>query len=167
MVVVFTDKKSCIRNIEYSFSPTAHGELLTAWCQGWLCYATFTDYLTREVVLKEMQRLFPKATFTPTTRTFDPTTSRPERILLVGTRFRHDVWRALLDVPSGSTTTYSALATKANHTTAVRAVATSVGCNPISVVVPCHRIVPASGGIGNYHSGAEIKRTLLQAEALA
>ncbi len=167
MVVVFTDKKSCIRNIEYSFSPTAHGELLTAWCQGWLCYASFTEYLTREVALKEMRQLFPKATFALTTRTFDPTISRPERMLLVGTRFRHDVWRALLDVPHGTTITYSALASKANHPTAVRAVATSVGCNPISVVVPCHRIVPASGGIGNYHSGADIKRTLLQAEASA
>lgn len=167
MVVVFTDKRSCIRNIDYSFSPTAHGELLTAWCQDWLCYATFTEYLTREVALKEMRQLFPKATFTPTTRTFDPTTSRPKRILLVGTPFRHDVWRALLDVPLGTTITYSALASKANRPTAVRAVATSVGCNPISVVVPCHRIVPASEGIGNYHCGAEIKRTLLQAEALA
>lgn len=167
MVVVFTDKKSCIRNIEYSFSQTAHGELLTAWCQGWLCYASFTEYLTREVVINEMRQLFPKATFSSISRTFDPTTSRPKRILLVGTLFRHAVWRALLDVPHGSTMTYSTLALKANHPTAVRAVATSVGCNPISVVVPCHRIVPASGGLGNYHSGAEIKRRLLQAEALA
>lgn len=165
MVVVFTDKKSCIRSIEYSFSQTAHGEMLTAWCQGWLCYATFTEYLTREVVLSELKRLFPKAAFHPTDRTFDPTASRPQRILLVGTRFRHDVWRALLAVPHGSTTTYSSLAAKAKHPSAVRAVATSVGCNPISVIVPCHRIVPASGEVGNYHSGAEIKRRLLQAEA--
>lgn len=167
MVIVFTTKRNEIRKIEYSFSTTPYGEMLTAWCNGWLCYATFTQYLTRDVALKELQRLFPRATYTLTNRQEDPTATPPGRILLAGTRFRHDVWRALLKVPYGSTMTYSALAAMAGHGRAVRAVATSVGCNPISVVVPCHRILPASGGIGNYHSGAEIKRRLLQAEASA
>lgn len=166
MVIIFTTKRNEIRNIEYSFSSTPHGEMLTAWCSDWLCFAAFTEYLTREVALCELQRLFPQATYTPTSRQFDPTTP-PRRILLAGTRFRHDVWRALLKVQHGSTTTYSALAAKAGHPKAVRAVATSVGCNPIGVVVPCHRILPSSGGIGNYHSGAKIKQALLQSEASA
>ena len=67
-------------------------------------------------------------------------------------------------VERGTTISYSELARRSNHPTAVRAVATSVGCNPISVIVPCHRILPLTGGIGNYHSGAEIKRRLLEWE---
>ena len=164
MVIVFTSKRDCVKEVEYSFSPTPYGECLTAWTQGWLCFATFTPYLTRELALHEMYKAFPKAIFTSTKRTFYPTKSRPKRILLVGTRLRLDVWRALLEVPRGKTISYSTLATIASHPTAVRAVATSVGRNPISVIVPCHRIVPASGGIGNYHSGVEIKRQLLAAE---
>lgn len=165
MVIVFTSRKDCVKEIEYSFSNTPYGECLTAWSRGWLCFATFTPHLTRKVALREMRKTFPKATFSTTKQTFDPTQSRPKRILLVGTPFQCDVWRALLEVPHGNRISYSTLASLASHPTAVRAVATSVGRNPISVVIPCHRIVPASGGIGKYHSGAEIKRQLLADEA--
>ena len=165
MVIVFTSRRDCVKEIEYSFSATSYGECLTAWSRGWLCYATFTPYLTREVALHELRKTFPMATFATTKRTFDPTQSRPKRILVVGTPFQCDVWRALLEVPRGKRITYSTLASLASHPTAVRSVATSVGRNPISVVIPCHRIVPASGGIGKYHSGEEIKRLLLASEA--
>ena len=165
MVVIFTADKGAIREIEYSFSQTTYGEMLTAWTKGWLCYATFTEYLTREVALDELKRLFPKATLQPTNREEDITTTRPGRLLLAGTRLRHDVWRALLKTERGSTLSYSALASLIDRPTAVRAVATGVGCNPVNVVVPCHRVVPARGGIGNYHSGADIKRRLLADEA--
>jgi O-6-methylguanine DNA methyltransferase len=110
-------------------------------------------------------QVFPSATMRKIDSKEDIITTPPQRILLAGTQFRIDVWRALLTIERGKTTTYSALATIAGHPTAVRAVATSVGRNPISVIVPCHRIVPASGGVGNYHSGAEIKRRLLEWEA--
>ena len=165
MVVIFTADKGAIREIEYSFSHTTYGEMLTAWTRGWLCYATFTERLTREVALDELKRLFPKATLQPTNREEDIIATRPGRLLLAGTRLRHDVWRALLKTERGSTLTYSALASLIDRPTAVRAVATGVGCNPVSVVVPCHRVVPARGGIGNYHSGADIKRRLLADEA--
>ncbi len=165
MVVIFTANRGCIREVEYSFSQTAYGEMLTAWTKGWLCYATFTEYLTRATALDELKRLFPKATLNQVERDEDITTSRPQRLLLAGTPLRQDVWRALLKTKRGERLSYSALATLASRPSAVRAVATGVGCNPVSVVVPCHRIVPARGGIGNYHSGAEIKRRLLADEA--
>ena len=164
MVVIFTANRACIREVEYSFSQTAYGEMLTAWTKGWLCYATFTHYLTREVALNELKRLFPKATLNLTNREEDSTTTRPNRLLLAGTQFRHNVWRALLQTERGTTLTYSALASLI-ASKAVRAVATSVGCNPVSVIVPCHRVVPSSGGVGNYHSGTDIKRRLLANEA--
>ena len=164
MVVIFTTDKGSVREIEYSFSQTTYGEMLTAWTKGWLCYATFTHYLTREVALNELKRLFPKATLNLTNCEEDITTTRPKRLLLAGTQFRHNVWRALLQTERGTTLTYSALASLI-ASKAVRAVATSVGCNPVSVIVPCHRVVPSSGGVGNYHSGTEIKRRLLANEA--
>ena len=163
--MIFTANRGCIREVEYSFSQTTYGEMLTAWTRGWLCYATFTQYLTRATALDELKRLFPKATLSQVERDEDIITTRPGRLLLAGTPLRLDVWRALLKTERGAKLSYSALASQISRPTAVRAVATGVGCNPVSVVVPCHRIVPTRGGIGNYHSGVEIKRRLLADEA--
>ena len=165
MVVIFTADKGCIREVEYSFSQTAYGEMLTAWTKGWLCYATFTKHLTRATALNELKSLFPKATLNQVERDEDITATRPKRLLLAGTPLRLDVWRALLETKRGDKLSYSTLASLVSRPTAVRAVATGVGCNPVSVVVPCHRVVPARGGIGTYHAGAEIKQRLLTDEA--
>ena len=168
MEIRYTTDRLSVRCVEYDFVQTAFGEMLTAWCcerERELCFATFTTYLGREAALAELRTLFAAATMKKIDSKEDIITTPPQRILLAGTQFRLDVWRALLSIERGRTTTYAALAAIAGHPTAVRAVATSVGRNPISVIVPCHRIVPATGGIGNYHSGAEIKRRLLEWEA--
>ena len=168
MEIRYTTDRMSVRCVEYDFVQTAFGEMLTAWCcerERELCFATFTTYLGREAAFAELRTLFASATIEKIDSKEDIITTPPQRILLAGTQFRLDVWRALLTIERGRTTTYSALAAIAGHPTAVRAVATSVGRNPISVIVPCHRIVPAAGGIGNYHSGAEIKRRLLEWEA--
>lgn len=82
----------------------------------------------------------------------------------VGTPFQQNVWRHLCHVCSGERITYGELARRCGCPTAVRAVATAVGRNPIAVLIPCHRIVPAAGGIGNYFYGSARKRQLLEAE---
>lgn len=164
MQTTFTSNGNSIRHIEYDYIPTPFGEMLTAWHTDMLCFASFTTYLGRERLYNELQSLFPKAKLSLTENRLSIFDSAPQKILLVGTPFRQDVWRALLTIKRGTTATYSQLATLANHPTAIRAVATSVGCNPISVIVPCHRILPVSGGVGNYHSGSEIKRRLLEWE---
>ena len=164
MEVIFTSTPEAIGSIDYTYQTTPFGEMLVAWHADALCFATFTTYLGREKAFAELQTLFYRAQFNKIenrTSIFDIT---PQKILLAGTPFRQDVWRALLSVERGTTISYSELARRSNHPTAVRAVATSVGCNPISVIVPCHRILPLTGGIGNYHSGAEIKRRLLEWE---
>ena len=168
MEIRYTTDRLSVRCVEYDFVRTAFGEMLTAWCyerERELCFATFTTYLGREAALAELRALFASASMKKIESKEDIITTPPQRILLAGTQFRLDVWRALLSIERGRTTTYAALAAIAGHPTAVRAVATSVGRNPISVIVPCHRIVPAAGGIGNYHSGMEIKRRLLEWEA--
>lgn len=164
MQVLFTSDKSSITTLECSLHDTPFGEMLTAWHDEMLCFATFTTFLGREKALNELNALFPKASLAITGRHSSIFNSKPKGILLAGTPFQQDVWRALLTVKSGTTITYSELAIRANHPTAIRAVATCVGRNPINIIVPCHRIVPATGGVGNYHPGADIKRMLLEWE---
>lgn len=83
---------------------------------------------------------------------------------LLGTSFQLDVWIALLNIPLGCTTTYGALADEIGRPKAFRAVGSAVGDNPIFYVIPCHRVLPASGGVGNYYWGPEIKKTILNWE---
>ena len=78
--------------------------------------------------------------------------------------FRRRVLEATARIPTGQVTTYGALAQKVGQPTAARAVGNAVGSNPVAIVVPCHRVVPAAGGVGNYGGGPERKAFLLHLE---
>ena len=92
--------------------------------------------------------------------------SRDEpRLFLIGAPFQVKVWEALLRIPSGHVTTYSEIAKTVGHPTAMRAVGTAVGRNPISLLIPCHRALRKSGGLGGYHWGLPVKRAMLAWEA--
>lgn len=84
-----------------------------------------------------------------------------------GTAFQRLVWQALRRVPCGMPTTYGALAREIGHPTAVRAVGHANGANPISVVVPCHRLIGSTGALTGYGGGLTRKRWLLDHEAKA
>lgn len=84
----------------------------------------------------------------------------------VGTLFQQVVWAALAEVPHGTTVTYGALAARAGSPGAARAVGAAVGRNPLTVVVPCHRVVGANGTLTGYRGGLDRKRTLLALEQL-
>jgi len=89
-------------------------------------------------------------------------------LAMAGTPFQRRVWRALLDIPYGETTTYGELARTVNPAggwQAARAVGAANGRNPIAVVVPCHRVVGADGSLTGYGGGLERKRLLLDLEA--
>lgn len=81
-----------------------------------------------------------------------------------GTPFRQQVWTELLKIGYGTTTSYKQIAMASGNPKAFRAVGTAIGKNPIAIVIPCHRIIPTSGGIGNYAYGKSIKNKLLQLE---
>lgn len=83
---------------------------------------------------------------------------------LHGTDFQLAVWNALIDIPKGQVVTYSDIASAIGRPLAVRAVGTAIGENPVSLIVPCHRVIQASGNIGNYGWGADIKRSILLEE---
>ncbi len=91
---------------------------------------------------------------------------------LDGTNFQRAVWSRLVRVEYGRTASYGHIARKIGHREAARAVGNAVAANPVAVLVPCHRIVPAGGGLGNYalrgmdaEEGRRIKRSLLDLEA--
>jgi len=89
----------------------------------------------------------------------------PFDLTLVPAPFRHVVLETLHDsVPRGEVVTYGKLAERAGNPRAFRAAATACARNPIPIVVPCHRVLPAGGGIGNYGGGPERKRALLELE---
>lgn len=84
--------------------------------------------------------------------------------LLAGTPFQHQVWKALLEIPKGQTLTYQELAHRVQRPKAVRAVGSAVGANPISPLIPCHRIVGSNRQSGGYFWGMKAKEQLLQEE---
>ncbi len=86
---------------------------------------------------------------------------------LYGTPFQLLVWRALLNIPFGKTASYQDIARTIGHDTAARAVGGAVGDNPISILVPCHRVIQSNGNITNYGWGTPKKRTLLKMEEVA
>lgn len=83
-----------------------------------------------------------------------------------GTAFQQSVWQALLAIPPGGTTSYGTLSQRIGRPSAVRAVGAAVGRNPVSIVVPCHRVVGADGSLTGYAGGLERKTALLQLERL-
>jgi methylated-DNA-[protein]-cysteine S-methyltransferase len=85
---------------------------------------------------------------------------------VAGTPFQHKVWTALPKIPAGTTMSYGALAAKLNAPRAMRAVGHANGSNPISVVVPCHRLIGADGTLVKYGGGLERKRWLLRHEGV-
>ncbi len=84
-----------------------------------------------------------------------------------GTPFQQSVWRALLDIAPGATSTYGAMARSLDRPLAVRAVAAAIGRNPVSIIVPCHRVLGAGGALTGYAGGLDRKAALLQLESIA
>ena len=86
-------------------------------------------------------------------------------LFMIGAPFQIKVWEALLAIPSGQVTTYSEIAQAIGRPRAVRAVGTAVGRNPVSFLIPCHRALRKSGGLGGYHWGLPVKRAILAWES--
>jgi len=81
-----------------------------------------------------------------------------------GTLFQQSVWRALLTISRGRTTSYGELSQRCGHATAIRAVGSAIGRNPFTIVVPCHRVLGKDGSLTGYAGGLERKASLLRLE---
>jgi methylated-DNA-[protein]-cysteine S-methyltransferase len=85
-------------------------------------------------------------------------------LLMVGTDFQKSVWNALLQVPYGATSSYLQIAKAVGNEKAVRAVGSANGANPISIIIPCHRIIGSDGQLVGYGGGLSVKERLLKLE---
>ena len=130
----------------------------------------------RDGALADMSRRWPRARFVRdddatapyVARAFDPACWRAEtplRVVLIGTDFEVRVWETLLHIPVGRAATYAAVARRIGNPKAARAVGAAVGRNPISFVVPCHRVLGSSGALTGYHWGITRKQAIIGWEA--
>jgi AraC family transcriptional regulator of adaptative response/methylated-DNA-[protein]-cysteine methyltransferase len=162
--------------IAYGFHPSIFGIALVMATDRGLCGLAFADAGQERQSLADMCRRWPNANFVEdsartaplTARIFDKKLWRPDRplrVMLIGTDFEVRVWETLLRIPMGRATTYSDIAGSIGAPKAARAVGAAVGKNPISFVVPCHRVLGKSGALTGYHWGLTRKRAMLGWEA--
>lgn len=160
--------------INYSFAETPFGWVMVASTDKGICHLAFVDK-GEEEALGSLKQLFPNAAYTQcpdrkqedALSVFNRDWSKPDEIKLhlKGTSFQLKVWETLLEIPAGGLTTYADLATKSGHEGACRAVGTAIGRNPVAFLIPCHRVIKATGDIGNYHWGEVRKEAIIGWEA--
>ena len=85
---------------------------------------------------------------------------------LSGTEFQRQVWKALTEIPYGTTVSYGDIAQSIGNPRAVRAAGTAIGRNPISIIIPCHRVIDKNGSLAGFSGKLHVKRTLLEIEGV-
>ena len=160
--------------INYSFAETPFGQVMVASTDKGICHLAFVDE-GEEEAFGFLIQLFPNAVYErcldqkqqDALLVFNQDWSKPDEIKLhlKGTSFQLKVWETLLKIPAGGLTTYADLATKSGHEGACRAVGTAIGRNPVAFLIPCHRVIKATGDIGNYHWGEVRKEAIIGWEA--
>jgi AraC family transcriptional regulator of adaptative response/methylated-DNA-[protein]-cysteine methyltransferase len=157
--------------INYSNADSPFGEVFIASTAKGVCYLAFAGV---DRALGELRKLFPNAHYT---RNQDPIQQNallafsedrdnlPSVIIhLKATPFQLKVWKALLKVSAGKLVTYGDIAASIGNPKANRAVGTAVGANPVSFLIPCHRVIRSTGDIGQYHWGSELKMSMINWE---
>lgn len=118
-----------------------------------------------EWTMTDLRARWPKANYSPDARAADlgraALAGKGSALHLIGSPLNIKVWEALLHIPTGHVTTYTQIAHAAGHPRAVRAAASAVGRNPISLLIPCHRVLRSNGDLGGYHWGLALKRGML------
>jgi AraC family transcriptional regulator of adaptative response/methylated-DNA-[protein]-cysteine methyltransferase len=131
------------------------------------------------VLVRDLQKQFPKANLIGNDPSYEQLVAKVVALIeqpgfgldlpldIRGTAFQQRVWKALQQIPPGSTASYAEIAIKIGMPKAVRAVAQACGANDLAVAIPCHRVVRSDGALSGYRWGVERKRALLQREAHA
>lgn len=155
--------------INYSFSESPFGEIITASTEKGICYMAFEN--DKENALRDLQNKFPNASFFEQNDEFqknalsifnkDWTKLNTIKLHLKGTDFQLKVWESLLTIPMGKLSTYGNLADKIGNPKASRAVGTAIGSNPVAFLIPCHRVIQSTGKIGGYMWGSDRKQLMI------
>lgn len=162
--------------IRYGFHPSPFGECLLATTERGICGFFFVKNRDRKDPLTELRFFWSKADIVEDPhasrelidRIFNPSfadTSTPLHIVLNGTNFQIKVWEALIKIPFGAVVSYEDVAIQVGLPGATRAVGSAVGKNPISFIIPCHRVIRKTADFGNYGGGTARKKAILGWEA--
>jgi AraC family transcriptional regulator of adaptative response/methylated-DNA-[protein]-cysteine methyltransferase len=163
-------------DIRFGIHDSPFGECLVATTPRGVCAVSFLSAESPDAAVERLHADWPGAsiqgdqvrTAAIARQMFDPearSAETPLRLLLRGTNFQINVWKALLRIPMGAVTSYEDLAAIANVPGAPRAVGNAVGANPLAYVVPCHRVIRKTGQFGNYAGGPDRKKAMLVWEA--
>ncbi|TGN00984.1 bifunctional helix-turn-helix domain-containing protein/methylated-DNA--[protein]-cysteine S-methyltransferase [Leptospira yasudae] len=160
--------------IRYSLQKSSFGNYVVASTQKGICNLYFYD-IPKEEIVSELREQWKQADLTEQTdenqdrvvRFFDQALPENEKIRLhlKGTDFQIKVWEALLKIPEGNLVSYADIAESIGQESASRAVGTAIGKNPIGYLIPCHRVIKSTGGIGEYRWGSERKMAMIGWEA--
>ncbi len=161
-------------NIHHYESPV--GKLVLASYQQQLCLCDWSHKASSESAQQALAKRFDRTLKHQTDTTIEKAIDQLEqyfsndknvfdiKLFTLGTDFQQQVWQALLTIPFGETVSYKAIAHHINRPKATRAVANACGANPLSIFIPCHRIIGSNGKLTGYAGGLEIKQALLMLE---
>jgi len=169
-------KKGAGLKIEYGFQPTPFGKSLLALTRRGICYLGFVNKDHPEDTFNQLLETYPGADFSENSQYVSGVVKRifrvasekadvPFNLQIKGTNFQVQVWKALLNIPQGRFVSYQDVAAFIGRPKAVRAVANAVAVNPVSFLIPCHRVISKTGRIHRYRWGAARKKALLGWEA--
>lgn len=161
--------------IVYGLSDSPFGHCLIASTDRGVCGLGFVGDRGLGKEVARLEKSWPGASISRDDKKAGQTTSRifagqtgegsPVRLHVAGTNFQIQVWRALLTIPAGGVATYGQIAAGAGRPAAARAAGTAIGANPVAWLIPCHRVIRASGVTGGYRWGPDRKRAMLGWEA--
>ncbi|OKL35658.1 methylated-DNA--[protein]-cysteine S-methyltransferase [Domibacillus mangrovi] len=164
------------RVIEWSIVEYGRWQLYVAKTEKGLCYVGSPGQLYEELEVC-IQKYFPQASLVENEEALKPYIDELRQYFkgmrqsfslpldVKGTPFQEEIWEALQQIPYGKTYSYSDIAELIQKPTAVRAVGTAIGANPVLITVPCHRVIGKNGSITGYRGGMDLKEYLLQLEA--
>jgi AraC family transcriptional regulator, regulatory protein of adaptative response / methylated-DNA-[protein]-cysteine methyltransferase len=159
--------------IHYGIHPTPFGKCLIATTDRGICHLGFVQTSEGDAIdnlVADWKQAKMTEDYKSTAPLVEPIfdlgyRGNPLNVHLRGTNFQLKVWEALLQIPTGTATSYEGIAERIAKPTATRAVGTAIGHNPIAVLIPCHRVIRKVGEFGNYRYGASRKKALLIRES--
>ncbi len=160
-------------NINHGFYDCPFGLAHIATTEKGICWLAFIDNTSKDSSIEDLLNQWPSAQFKQdhtmhralVASLFSLSENKPLFLHIKGTNFQLKVWEALLNVPLGQCASYQTIASSIDKPKASRAVGSAIGKNPIAWLIPCHRVIRATGVIGHYRWGEQRKKALLGWEA--
>jgi AraC family transcriptional regulator of adaptative response/methylated-DNA-[protein]-cysteine methyltransferase len=160
-------------DVEYGYGITPFGEALLAWTDKGVCFLGFCHEAGKQHTRDHFKQQWPDANLTENNSAaskrlaeiFTENDHKQLKVWLRGSPFQLKVWEALLKLPAGSHCTYGQLAAFTGSAGASRAIGSAVGRNPVSWLIPCHRVINSLGGLGGYRWGTNTKQAMIGYEA--